>query len=71
MGTPHLQDSMSAFAPVTALCFGDENPFAFLFFSARFIWILYFDQWPQQLLRSSSNQTSGFRRGGAEGTLEP
>jgi len=33
MGTdPQLQDSMSAFAPVTALYFADRNPFAFLFF---------------------------------------
>lgn len=68
--TPTLQDSMSASAPVTALCFGDGNPLAFLF-SARCIWMLYFDQWPQQMLRSSPNQTSGFRRGGAEGTFVP
>lgn len=33
--TPQLQDSMSAFAPITALCSADGNPFAF--------WILYFD----------------------------
>lgn len=32
MGPPQLQDSTSAFAPVTALCFADGNPFAFFFF---------------------------------------
>lgn len=32
MEPPRLQDSTSAFAPITALCFADGNPFAFLFF---------------------------------------
>lgn len=27
----HLQDSMSAFASIAALCFADGNPFAFFF----------------------------------------
>lgn len=72
-------NNMSAFTPITDPWFADGNPFAFpfffflsfsffSFFPARYFWMLYFEQWLQQLHWA---QSSGFRREREEEAWSP